>query len=219
MNDIIGKKFGRLTVVAIHHKEQAYCNNGKKNGYRYFYLCKCDCGKEHITRKERLINKEVVSCGCFRKEQAYKATFKCDKITKSRLYRIWSNIKRRCYNPKCEAYHNYGMRGISMYSEWVTNSQSFYDWSMANGYSDNLTIDRIDVNGNYEPSNCRWVSSKIQNNNRRNNHLISLNGISHTLSEWSEIIGIKQSTIRARLKNNWSIERALSSKLFVNQYS
>lgn len=218
MNDIIGKKFGRLTVIAFHHREQAYYNNGKKNGFRYLYLCKCDCGNKCITRKDGLLTNKVFSCGCFRKEQAYKATFKKDKITKSRIYRIWSNIKRRCYNPKNEAYCNYGMRGITVCSEWVNDPQAFYKWAISNGYTDNLTIDRINNNGNYKPSNCRWVTSKIQSNNKRKNHLVTYQGVTHTLSEWSSIIGIKQSTIRARLKRGWDIKNVLSPRLSVNQY-
>lgn len=213
MSNIIGKKFNRLTVIAFHHKEQSYYNNGKKNGFRYFYLCKCECGNECVVRKNELVNKKIFSCGCYRKEQAYKATFKKEKITKSRLYRIWSNIKRRCYNPSSEAYCNYGMRGISMCREWISSPLTFYNWAIKSGYKEGLSIDRINNSGNYEPSNCRWVNAKTQSNNRRNNHLITYNGISHTLSEWSEIIGIKQSTIRARLKRGWSIQRALLTKI------
>lgn len=218
MNDIIGKKFNRLTVLSFHHKEQSYCNNGKKNGFRYFYLCKCNCGNECVVRKNELINYKIISCGCYRKERAYETNFKKDKITDSRLYNIWSKLKNRCLNMSFKFYKNYGGRGIKVCDEWLNNPQSFYDWAIANGYNSNLTIDRIDFNGNYEPSNCRWVDMKTQSNNRRNNHTITLNGVSHTLSEWSSLTGIEQSTIRARLKRGWSEEKALNPIKFTNQY-
>ncbi|MBE7084268.1 MAG: hypothetical protein E7373_06695 [Clostridiales bacterium] len=139
-------------------------------------------------------------------------------MTDSRLYNIWSKLKSRCLNMSFKFYKNYGGRGIKVCDEWLNNPQSFYDWAIANGYNSNLTIDRIDFNGNYEPSNCRWVDMKTQSNNRRNNHIITLNGVSHTLSEWSSLTGIEQSTIRARLKRGWSEEKALNPIKLTNQY-
>ena len=132
---------------------------------------------------------------------------------KTRLYRIWANIKTRCYNERDPHFERWGNRGITMCAEWKDNFQTFYDWAMSHGYSDDLTIDRIDNNGNYEPSNCRWVTAKEQSNHRSNNIILSFNGENHTISEWSEITGIKQHVIRNRLIRGWSIENVLTRKV------
>lgn len=132
----------------------------------------------------------------------------------TRLYTIYANIKTRCYNKKNIRYKLYGARGITMCEEWKNDFQSFYDWSMANGYREDLTIDRIDNNGNYEPSNCRWVTWRGQQNNRRNNHLIEFNGHAHTMAEWSRLIGIPYQTLVRRINvYGWSVERALTEKV------
>lgn len=130
----------------------------------------------------------------------------------SRLYNIWRSMKQRCTNPKTVNYHNYGGRGIKVCEEWSSHFISFYDWAMKNGYSDTLSIDRINSNGNYEPSNCRWVSCKAQNNNRRSNKFLELDGQNHTIAEWADITGIKLATIWARLNSGWSVKDALTIK-------
>lgn len=117
----------------------------------------------------------------------------------SRIYNIWRSMRQRCKNPNCKNYHNYGGRGISVCEDW-NNFQNFYNWSLLNGYKENLTIDRIDVNGNYCPDNCRWVSYKVQENNRSNNRHIEIDGVTHTLGEWSDIAGVRIGTIYSRLK-------------------
>lgn len=125
----------------------------------------------------------------------------------SRLWNIWEHIKQRCYN------HNnkdYGGRSIAVCSEWRNDFQAFYDWAINNGYDDTLTIDRINVNGNYEPNNCRWVPNKQQARNRRNNRTFTINGETHCLSEWCEVLNLKRSTVSNRVNTlGWSIERAL----------
>lgn len=130
----------------------------------------------------------------------------------SRLYNIWRSMKQRCTNPKTVNYHNYGGRGIKVCEEWSSRFMSFRDWAMENGYSDTLSIDRINSNGNYEPSNCRWVSYKAQNNNRRSNKFLELDGQKHTIAEWADITGIKLATIWARLNSGWSVKDALTIK-------
>lgn len=130
----------------------------------------------------------------------------------TRLYDIWRSMKQRCYNPKTNRYKKYGGRGITVCDEWKDNFQSFYDWAMSNGYSDDLSIDRIDPNGNYESNNCRWATAKQQANNRTNNNIIEFNGEVHTLAQWSEITGIKMATIGARLQKGWSVSDALTIK-------
>ncbi len=128
----------------------------------------------------------------------------------TRLYDIWRAMRQRCSNPKCINFSRYGGRGIRVCDEWDKDFNSFYGWSMENGYDDMLTLDRIDVNGWYTPENCRWASYKSQANNKTNNRVLEFDGVSHSLSEWSDITGISTSTIYARLKSGWSVERTLS---------
>lgn len=130
-----------------------------------------------------------------------------------RLSRIYSMMKQRCYNSKMPNFKYYGARGIAVCDEWQNDSQSFYEWAILNGYKEELTLDRIDNSGNYEPSNCRWVTAKEQSNHRLNNIILSFNGENHTISEWSEITGIKQHVIRNRLIRGWSIENVLTRKV------
>lgn len=116
----------------------------------------------------------------------------------------------RCFRTKDKRYKDYGGRGITVCNEWRNSFKAFYAWAIANGYTDELTIDRIDNNGNYEPSNCRWLSLKEQANNRRSNHLVTYDGQTKTITQWSEERNIKKSTLQRRLsKNGWSVKRAL----------
>lgn len=147
----------------------------------------------------------------------------------TRLHRIHCNMKNRCYNPDFKEYKNYGGRGITVCSEWLNSEKTkikgthisntskgliaFKKWAMENGYADELTLDRIDNNGNYEPSNCRWVTRKVQNNNRTNNHYITYKGKTQSISQWSDELGIKRQKLVDRFwKLGWSIERAFTTK-------
>lgn len=130
------------------------------------------------------------------------------KAENKRLYGIWSNMKTRCYNPKVKAYQHYGGRGIEVCKEWQ-KYDVFYRWAMSSGYQDNLTLDRIDSDENYCPENCRWATQKEQQNNRRNNHLLTYNGVTRTLKQWEEICGIDYSLIKYRLKHGYSVCDAL----------
>ena len=130
-----------------------------------------------------------------------------------RLTNIYSMMKQRCYNTNSQNFKYYGGKGVSVCDEWRNNSQAFYDWAMTHGYKDGLTLDRIDNDGNYEPSNCRWVTMKEQDNHRSNNVILTLNGESHTIPEWSEILGIKQHVIRNRINRGWSVGNTLMRKV------
>lgn len=130
---------------------------------------------------------------------------------KTRLYRIWANMKSRCHNPKTSFYNRYGGKGVTVCDEWKNNFQAFHDWAVTHGYSDDLSIDRIDVNGNYEPGNCRWVSTKAQAKNRSNNHIVIVDGVSKSLMEWCEIYSINYKTVRDRLKRGWTVKLALET--------
>jgi hypothetical protein len=132
-------------------------------------------------------------------------------LSKTRLYSIWCDMKRRCYNPKNKRYKCYGGRNIKVCEAWKDNFVKFYEWSISSGYTEDLTIDRIDVNGDYEPSNCRWVTMKEQQRNTTRSHFVTANGETKTMAEWSEITGIPVNVIKDRLnKLHWSEEEAVT---------
>lgn len=199
MKDLTGQKFGRLTVIK---------RDGSDNFRLAMWLCKCDCGNFKRVRSRALQIGQTQSCGCLHKEiTAITHTKHGGRHT--RLYNIWCGIKARCLNEQTACFKYYGGRGIKICDEW-TNFKPFYEWSMANGYDDKLTIDRIDVNGNYEPNNCRWVTLKEQQNNRTNNHLITLGEKTCTLKEWADSLGISHSTLLERIERWGNIEEALT---------
>lgn len=138
----------------------------------------------------------------------------------TRINNIYKAMKSRCYNENNNRYSSYGARGIEICPEWLGDYGfiNFYNWATNNGYTEDLTIDRIDTDKSYEPSNCRWSTYKVQENNKTNNRIIECNGVSHSLGEWSEITGLKLSTIWARLNSGWSEEATILSPLKVNQY-
>lgn len=197
--DLTGQRFGRLTVI----KFVSRINKRTK------WLCKCDCGNETIVSTKCLRNGDTKSCGCLKKDKAREAKITHGK-TSSRLFVTWGNMKSRCYSQNRRDYRDYGGRGITICVEWKDDFMAFYDWAMANGYRDDLTIDRIDVNGNYEPSNCRWVDIKVQANNTRRNHYITYKGETHTIAEWSEITGISKSAIMHRIERGWTVDKMLT---------
>ena len=130
------------------------------------WVCRCECGSEVVVEAYSLKTGHTQSCGCFQRE-ATSAANRTHGKRKTRLYRIWVCMKTRCYQKSYHAYRHYGGRGITVCDEWLNNFQGFYDWANANGYSDELSIDRIDVNGCYSPQNCRWVTMAEQNKNKR----------------------------------------------------
>lgn len=202
--DLSNKKLGRLLVIKR-------VENSRFSTTRW--LCKCDCGNELIVFGCHLRSGHTRSCGCISKEIIRQAEHKPKHgLIKTRIYKIWNGIRNRT-NIKTankEMYKNYSGRGIKICDEWK-EFINFYNWSMANGYKENLTIDRIDNNGDYEPSNCRWTTWKKQQNNKRNNVIIEFNNEKHTLEEWNDKKGFTKGLIRNRLRRGWSIERALNT--------
>lgn len=199
--DLTGKRYGSLTVIKLAYKT-------KDN--RNCWLCKCDCGNETIVRSDNLINGHTESCGCLR-ERTSRKLLTTHGLSETRIYKIYKGMKARTTNENATEYKNYGGRGIKVCDEWINDFKAFYDWSINNGYKDGLTIDRIDVNGNYEPSNCRWATIKEQANNRTNNHFITYNGETHTMKQWSEKLNIDYKRLWSRINRyHWSIERALT---------
>ena len=141
-------------------------------------------------------------------------------MARDRIQNIFLHMKDRCYNPNFRDYKNYGGRGITICEEWQTphswkGGKAFRKWALENGYADNLTLDRIDVNKGYSPENCRWVSMKEQQNNKRNNRLITYNGKTQTIAQWSTELGIPFSTIKNRLNRQMPIEKVLSKTSLV----
>ena len=201
--DLTGYRFGKLTVIE---------RMGKSKQGHILWLCKCDCGETTTSFAHRLKSGKKKSCGCLYKEERWTTHYKHGG-TNERLYRVWTDMHTRCNNPNDKAYKNYGARGISICEEW-NNYETFRIWAIKNGYQPNsksgvTTLDRIDVNGNYCPENCRWVSYKEQNNNRRNNFLLTYNGKTQTAMQWSEELGIKYSTLYARIKTyKWPVQKA-----------
>lgn len=196
--DLTGQHFGRLTVI-----ERVW------SGRNYNWLCQCSCGNTTVTSAGNLTHGYTASCGCLSKERSRNQLYKHGD-TNTRLWRIWSGMRRRCSEIQNKDYPNYGGRGISVCAAWEEYAV-FRDWAYANGYNENLSIDRIDVNGDYTPCNCRWVDCKAQNNNRRNNHNITYYGETHTVAQWSEITNIPPKTIGCRLRAGWSVETALTT--------
>lgn len=184
-----GQRFGRLVIVkeVEHHK--------MPNGiYRRMFLCKCDCGNEVTCSLANLTSGNTSSCGCLKKETASNNN-STHRQSKTRLYRCWQHMKHRCYREDDENYSYYGGRGIIMCDEWKDSYENFSKWAIDNGYKENLTIDRIDCDGNYEPNNCRWITQKEQTRNTRRNTFVYLEGKGFsmhkfTLSELCEILKV-----------------------------
>lgn len=190
MRDVTGQRFGYLIASSFTHVIQ----NGKKLSA---WNCKCDCGKEVIVLAGNLYNGKTLSCGCMRGKLISNSKIK-HGMHDSRIYMIWKGIRGRCYVDSNQAYDNYGGRGIVMCQEWKESFVKFMEWAFQNGYSDTLSIDRIDVNGNYEPENCRWITMHEQSYNKRNSKLIEIDGVTKCLSEWSQITGIDRKTLSGR---------------------
>lgn len=190
IEDLTGKRFAKLVVI-----EQVW-----RNGATH-WRCKCDCGNEAVVINNHLVKGYTKSCGCLRAEFC-----KSDKINRTyidgriheRLYRIYYGMIERCANPQSIAYPNYGSRGISVCDEWLNNYESFREWAYNSGYRKDLTIDRIDVNGNYEPSNCRWADIETQNYNKRNTVYHTICGKEYTFVDLAKKYKVDIKKLRYR---------------------
>lgn len=158
------------------------------------WLFKCDCGNYHKSVGCKVSSGNTKSCG------------KCNKhyMSKTPLYNVWCDMVARCSNPNHQNSKHYYQRGIRVCKEWKNSFVNFMKWSLSNGYLKGLTIDRINVNGNYEPNNCRWVDYKVQARNKTNNKLLAYKGVTKPLCDWALDLGIKQNTLLYRKRRGWS---------------
>ena len=192
--DIQGKKFGRLTVIKRSEKRDSSGN--------VYWICRCDCGNETEVQGRSLRKGLIVSCGCYHKEKAEFINKKHGK-SRTRIYNILCTMKNRCYLQSDEKYPEYGGRGIKICDEWMGEHgfESFIKWAEENGYKQNLTIERIDVDGNYEPSNCRWATPKEQMQNTRRSRYVKYDGEIYSISELADKLNITYMTAWHRFRS------------------
>ncbi len=193
--DLVGQKFGRLTVLS-------YAGPDYKG--RSLFRCICECGNEKVVLASYLKRGSTSSCGCIVQEMNRVRGLKHGQ-SRSKIYSVWQSMRQRCYNLNSSIYSYYGGRGIVVCDEWK-DFKAFYGWAILHGYKEGLSLDRIDVNGNYCPDNCRWVTMEVQGNNRRNNHTVTYMGETLTITEWARKTGISATTLTDRLRRNLPID-------------
>lgn len=190
--DLTGEVFGRLTVLG---------KTERMSGRKSYWSCRCECGKQKEVRSDCLTRsvKPVKSCGCIRDEQAVKNIVKnhSHKESKTHLHHLWIRMKQRCTNPKTTRFEDYGGRGIRVCDEWL-KYENFRDWAYRSGYKEGLSIERVNVNGNYEPFNCTWIPLLEQANNRRTTVWVEYNGKKQNLKQWSDELNINYGTLNSR---------------------
>lgn len=203
--DLTGERFGRLIVVKFDSTHTSM-PSGKK---RTKWLCKCDCGNYVTVMTDNLRRGNTSSCGCISKEKIVERNFKHGKCH-TEIYASWERMKSRCNCTANQHYKDYGGRGIAVCEEWNSDFNAFFEWSLNNGWEPGLTIDRIDVNGSYEPSNCRWVTWDVQCNNKRNTVYLEAFGEKKSIAQWSTEKDIGYKTLAWRVRHGWSVEDALT---------
>jgi len=189
--DETGKRFGQLTVIRRAENDNA----GKAR-----WLCQCDCGNKCTVSGHNLRLRPNITCGCYRRRQS--------GLSDTAEYHSWHSMIGRCNNPKSISFHNYGERGISVCHEWYEFKTFLSDMGEMprKGYS----LDRIDNNGNYEPSNCRWATRQEQDCNKRTNRYLSIEGKTKTITQWANEYNISYQIIAYRLKSGWTVKRAVT---------
>lgn len=190
-HNLTGQRFARLTVI----ERAADKVTGSKP--KVMWRCRCDCGKEVTVWSSSLVQGTTVSCGCKTKKHGFSH--------KERLYETWRNMRRRCFDPKNKRYAQYGGRGITVCLEW-NDYTAFRKWAMSSGYRDDLSIDRIDVDGNYCPENCRWADAQVQANNVSRNRILSYGGKSMTMAQWARELGVTYGALNHRVQKGQSME-------------
>lgn len=194
--DLIGKKFGRLTLLEI-----------KENGW----LCRCDCGIEKIIKRTNIIKGATQSCGCLHKER-FGALNRTHGASGTLTWKRWRSMVARCTMKNAKSYPRYGGRGIIVCERWLTSFENFLS-DMGECPDDNFTLERKNNDGNYELTNCRWATRKEQNRNSSRNHILVFKDESHCITEWADILGINFRTIMTRINKGWSAEQALGTPI------
>ena len=212
--DLTGQRFNRLTVIR-------FIPASERKTRQYNWLCKCDCGTEIHASAYKLKNGLQQSCGCLKEEMKFNIGLvnKKYKYTNKRLYSVYSAMVDRCLNKNNPKYYNYGGRGITVCSEWIGEYgyDAFAEWAINSGYDidakrGDCTLDRIDVNKSYSPSNCRWITNKMQQNNKRACRMITYKGESHSMKNWSEILNVPYGRLRYWLNQGKTLEQILDDK-------
>jgi hypothetical protein len=198
-DNLAGKRFTRLLVISYEGQHKGGAN----------WLVRCDCGEERVVKRRKLLSGEQKSCGCLRREAPPRRTH---GMAKSPEYTAWAAMKARCSNPKNRIFHLYGGRGITVCDQWAASFENFLK-DMGPRPAPDLSIDRINNDGNYEPGNCRWADKPTQSKNRRTTSTLCLNGETKTLSEWADIFGVGYRTVKDRINRlKWSAEKAVTTK-------
>lgn len=207
--ELTGRTFGHYKVLGISEPR-----NGKRT-----WKCKCLlCGRIKDVTTNGLTSGRQQSCGC----QSYKGKSNgqyAHGLSGHKLNKLWRNIKTRCYNPNSRAYKYYGARGIAVCDEWKNDFKSFYEWCISHGYKDGLTIERINYDGNYEPSNCKFISFQEQQRNKHTTISITYNGETKCLAEWCRILNLNYDRTISRIHNGWSVEEAFTAQKYSLKHS
>lgn len=205
--DLTGRKFSHLTVLER-------VESGRPG--LVIWKCQCDCGNITYVRSSNLKSGQVRSCGA--SEHLREWAYRTHSMSNTPLYRKWIGIRRRCYDPKCRSYGRYGGRGIKMCDEWRDSFEAFAKWVEATRTSDDLTIERIDYNGDYCPENCTWADRKAQANNRSYCRMFTYNGKTQNLTQWCEELNLEYKRVHNRIfQLNWSFEKAISAPVNENK--
>lgn len=200
---VVHQRFGRW--VAVH------------SGPERRWWCRCDCGTERYVRARSLLSGESKSCGCGQREVT-SARSKTHGLTRTREYRIWAHMKRRCLDPSDDAYKNYGERGITICERWQSSFEAFLE-DMGAIPGPDYSLDRIDNDGPYAPANCRWATRMQQAQNMRKSRILTFHGKTLCVSEWARRVGIAPETLRSRLRLGWSVERTLTEPAHPSRWS
>lgn len=198
---MIGERVGLLTVVSREHRDP-------KLGR--MFKCRCDCGNEALVPHSNLLNWNTKSCGCLKRR---KADLPFAGASRLREYQTWKHMLQRCHDPKTKSFGNYGAKGITVCERW-RNSFADFLTDMGKAPTPKHTLDRIDTFAGYSPENCRWATMKEQQNNKTSNTLVTYNGMTMNVKQWSEYLGVSRANLHYRLKAGWPLEKVFSKGLF-----
>lgn len=205
--DLTGQKHHMLLVLELAGKKHGHLN----------WKCLCDCGNITYTLGCDLTSGRKKSCGCLSRYMRIQNNT-THGMSKTRLYTIWNGIKKRCYNPNFENYKHYGGRGIEVCNEWKNDFEVFASWAMDNGYTDELTIERIDVNKNYCPENCKWITKTEQAKNKRTSRYFTYDGKTQILKDWCREVGLPYKAVHRRIfERGWSFEKTISQPIRISK--